>query len=94
MKELPKHLKYTFLGAKETYPVIIASDLAPKDEVTFGKGTLKTKESYRLEFRRFKGELAPPCACIISTWRTGLNPSKRHKEGSTHICKRSSKRRF
>ena len=32
LKDLPGHLKYTFLGDKETLPVIIASDLAQDDE--------------------------------------------------------------
>ena len=32
LKELPKHLKYAFLGAEETYPVIIASELPSNQE--------------------------------------------------------------
>lgn len=32
MKELPKHLKYAFLGEEGTLPVIIANDLLPEQE--------------------------------------------------------------
>ncbi|CAL2239443.1 unnamed protein product [Prunus armeniaca] len=32
LKELPKHLKYAYLGENETLPVIIASHLEPNDE--------------------------------------------------------------
>ena len=31
-KPLPKHLKYSFLGERETMPVVISSDLAPPQE--------------------------------------------------------------
>ncbi|CAL8988366.1 unnamed protein product [Prunus brigantina] len=32
LKQLPKHLKYAYLGESETLPVIIASQLGPSDE--------------------------------------------------------------
>ncbi|WP_375667147.1 hypothetical protein, partial [Bartonella sp. AC326YNZD] len=32
LKELPKHLKYVFLGERETYPVIISSTLTQTQE--------------------------------------------------------------
>ncbi|KAJ0454904.1 putative aspartic peptidase domain superfamily, DNA/RNA polymerase superfamily [Helianthus annuus] len=34
LKELPKHLKYAFLGEGQTLPVIIASNLQPEQEQT------------------------------------------------------------
>ena len=32
LKQLPEHLRYAFLGASYTFPVIVAATLTPKEE--------------------------------------------------------------
>ena len=44
LKELPKHLKYAFLGEEKSQPVIIASDLTPENEEKVVKTFKKYKE--------------------------------------------------
>ena len=43
LKELPKHLKYVFLGKKRSQPVIKAADLTLEEE----KEVLETLKQYK-----------------------------------------------
>ena len=45
MKELPKHLKYAFLGAERAQPIIIATDLTEEKELKLLKILKKYKET-------------------------------------------------
>ena len=44
MKELPKHLKYAFLGAERTQPIIIAANLTKDNEHKLIRILIKYKE--------------------------------------------------
>ena len=45
MKELPKHLKYAFLGAENAQPVIIVANLTEEKELKLLKILIKYKEA-------------------------------------------------
>ena len=45
LKELPKHLKYAFLGAERAQPVIIAADLIEENEQKLIRILMKYKEA-------------------------------------------------
>ena len=55
MKELPKHLKYTFLGAKGALPIIIATDLIKEKELKLLKIIIKYKEAIAWSVEDLKG---------------------------------------
>ena len=51
LKELPKHLKYAFLGEDKSKPVIIASDLTSEKEKEVVETLRKYKELYLVQWR-------------------------------------------
>ena len=55
LKELPKHLKYEFLGKEKTKPVIIAADLTSKKQKEVVKTLRKYKEAITWSIRDLKG---------------------------------------
>ena len=62
MKELPKHLKYAFLGAKRAQPVIIAVDLIDEKELKLLKILIKYKEVIAGSIEDLKG--ISPSICM------------------------------
>ena len=55
LKELPKHLKYEFLGKEKTKPVIIAVDLTSKKQKEVVKTLRKYKEAITWSMEDLKG---------------------------------------
>ena len=55
LKELPKHLKYVFLGAKRAQPVIIAADLTVEKEKKLIGILRKYKEAIAWSVEDLKG---------------------------------------
>ena len=58
MKELPKHLKYAFLGAEKSKLVIIATDLKEEKEQKLLQILRKYKEAIAWSVEDFK-EISP-----------------------------------
>ena len=55
MKELPKHLKYAFLGAKRAHPVIIVVGLTKENEKKLIRILKKYKEAIPWSVEDLKG---------------------------------------
>ena len=55
MKELPKHLKYAFLGAEKAKPVIILVDLIEEKEQILIEILIKYKEEIAWSVEDLKG---------------------------------------
>ena len=62
MKELPKHLKYAFLGAERAQPIIIAIDLIEEKELKLLKILIKYKEAIAWSVKDLKG--ISPSICM------------------------------
>ena len=62
LKEMPKHLKYAFLGAERAQPVIIATDLAKEKEKTLLQILRKYKEAIAWSIEDLKG--ISPSICM------------------------------
>ena len=62
LKELPKHLKYAFLGAEKAQPVIIAADLTKENEQKLIRILKKYKEAIARSVEDLKG--ISPSICI------------------------------
>ena len=62
MKELPKHLKYAFLGSERAQPVIIAVDLTKEKEQKLIKILRKYKEDIARSVDELKG--ISPSICM------------------------------
>ncbi|XP_015584601.1 uncharacterized protein K02A2.6-like [Ricinus communis] len=62
LKELPNTLKYVFVGEKNTYPVIIASDLSPLKEEATIKKLRRLKKAIGWEISDIKG--ISPTMCM------------------------------
>ena len=62
MKELPKHLKYAFLGAERAQPVIIVADLTVEKEQKLIKILRKYKEAITWSVEELKG--ISPSICM------------------------------
>ena len=62
MKELPKHLKYAFIGAERAQPVIIAADLIEEKEQKLLQILIKYKESIAWLVEYLKG--ITPSICM------------------------------
>ena len=62
MKELPKHLKYAFLGAEESKPIIILDDLIEEKEEKLIKILIKYKEPIAWSIEDLKG--ISPSICM------------------------------
>jgi len=57
LKALPQHLKYTYLGERETVPVIIASHLTGKQEESLISVLRKHREAIRWTMNDIKGKV-------------------------------------
>ena len=55
LKELPKHLKYAFMGAEKSKPVIIAANLTKKRELRLVKILIKYREEMAWSVEYLKG---------------------------------------
>ena len=55
LKELPKHLKYAFLGEEKSKPLIIASDLTSEKEKEVVETLRKYKEAIAWSMEDLKG---------------------------------------
>ena len=62
LKELPKHLKYAFLGVERAQPVIIAADLTVENEQKLIRIIRKYKEVTAWSVEDLKG--ISPLICI------------------------------
>ena len=62
MKDLPKHLKYAFLGAERSKPVIITDDLTEENEQKLIKSLTKHKEAMSWSVEDLKG--VSPSICM------------------------------
>ena len=62
MKELPKHLKYAFLGAERSKPVIIATELTKDKEQKLIEILKKYKDAIAWSIEDLKG--INPSICI------------------------------
>ena len=62
MKELPKHLKYAFLGVEISKPIIIATDLTGDRELKLIRILIKYKEAIAWSMEDFKG--ISPSICM------------------------------
>ena len=62
LKELPKHLKYAFLGAERSKPIIIVADLAEDKEQKLIEILKKHKESIAWSVEDLKG--ISPSICM------------------------------
>lgn len=62
LKILPEHLKYAYLGEKETFPVIISTKLTTKEEEEFFTTLKKYKEAIGWTISDMKG--LSPSLCM------------------------------
>ena len=69
MKELPKHLKYAFLGAERFKPLIIIAYLTELRERNLINFFRKYKEAIAWLVEDLKGVRVHLFACIKSFWR-------------------------
>ena len=62
LKELPKHLKYAFLGEERSKPIILAADLTVEKEHKVVKSMRKRKEATAWLVEDLKG--VSPSVCM------------------------------
>ena len=62
LKELPKHLKYAFLGAERAQPIIIAADLIEENEQKLIRILMKYKDAIAWSIEDLKG--ISPSICM------------------------------
>ena len=62
LKELPKHLKFSFLGSEKSKPVIIATDLTEEKEQKLLQILIKYKEAIAWSVENLKG--ISPSICM------------------------------
>ncbi|KAL0298941.1 UNVERIFIED_CONTAM: hypothetical protein Sradi_6553900 [Sesamum radiatum] len=75
LKELPKHLKYAYLGESNTLPVIISSKLTPLEEEKLIRVLRKFKEAIRWTIADIKG-LSPSTCMHRILLEDGTKPSR------------------
>ncbi|KAL0284825.1 UNVERIFIED_CONTAM: hypothetical protein Sangu_2807800 [Sesamum angustifolium] len=83
LKELPKHLKYAYLGENNTLPVIISSKLNPLEEEKLIRVLREFKEAIGWTIADIKG-LSPPLACIGYYSKRELNHREKLSADSIH----------
>ena len=69
LKELPKHLKYAFLGEERSKPVIIEANLTVEKKKKSGENFKKTSGGYCVVSRRTESDQPIHFSCIKSLWR-------------------------
>ncbi|KAI3724648.1 hypothetical protein L2E82_36431 [Cichorium intybus] len=74
LKPLPEHLKYTFLGEKDTLPVIVAANLTEEQEIELLKVLSKHKEAIGWTITDLKGISPTTCMHRIIT-EEGAKPA-------------------
>ncbi|KAI3767334.1 hypothetical protein L2E82_17429 [Cichorium intybus] len=75
LKPLPEHLKYAFLGEKDTLPVIVAANLTEKQELELLKVLSKHKEAIGWTIADLKGISPTTCMHRIIT-EEGAKPAR------------------
>jgi len=72
LKELPRHLKYAYLGDKQTLPVIISNKLSIHETERLIEVLKEHKEALGWTIADIKG-LSPSCACTEFCLKTTAN---------------------
>ena len=72
LKHLPSHLKYAFLGVKNTLLVIISSSLSEDQEIELLRVLREHKTALGWTTTDIKG-ITPPFVCIKYLWRKTIN---------------------
>ncbi|KAL0392655.1 UNVERIFIED_CONTAM: hypothetical protein Sradi_2488300 [Sesamum radiatum] len=83
LKELPKHLKYAYLGENNTLPVIISSKLNPLEEKKLIRVLRELKEAIGWTIADIKG-LSPSTCMHRILLEEGTNHQEKLSANSIH----------
>ena len=87
LKALPEHLKYAYLGGRETLPVIIASHLTEQQEDNLMSILERHKEAIGWTIKDIKG-ISPAIVQHRIHLTNEATPRRDHNAGLIHLCKR------
>jgi hypothetical protein len=86
VKPLPKRLKYEFLGADKTYPVIVSDELNPEDNEKLLNLLKKHRKMIGYSINDLKG-LSPAFCTNLIPMEDQCNPVVDHQRRLTHVMR-------